>query len=126
MILKTYARVLTNDLDASLKALREIVGGDLAFKAAFGRFEIGLIGDFCIVAGSEDALGRFLGTVGPVIIDDLDAALATVSELGAELTMAPFEGPIGRGFLARHADGVEYEYMRLRPDVSRLVLKTGR
>jgi len=124
MILKTYARVLTNNLDASLKALRELVGSDLDLRGAFGRFELGLIGDFCVVAGSDEALNRYLGTVGPVIVDDLDAVLATVKQLGAELTLAPFEGPAGLGFLARHPDGVEYEYIRLRPDISRLVLGT--
>ena len=40
MILKTYARVLTNDLDGALKALRVLVGDEPDLQVAFGRFEI--------------------------------------------------------------------------------------
>ncbi|WP_328395720.1 VOC family protein [Nocardia sp. NBC_00416] len=121
MIRKTYARVLTNDLDATLPVLRELTGRDLDLRVRFGRFEIGLIGGFCVVAGADEALDRYRGTVGPVIVDDIAAVLATVEGAGAEVTLPPFDGPAGRGFLARHTDGVEYEYIEFRDDLARQV-----
>jgi hypothetical protein len=121
MIRKTYARVLTTDLDGTLQVLRELVGADPLFRVAFGRFEIALIGDFCVVAGAQDALARYRGTVGPVIVGDLDAALAVVRRSGAELTLPRFDGPAGATFLARHPDGVEYEYIQFTQDLDHLV-----
>jgi hypothetical protein len=121
MILKTYARVLTHDLDGTLKTLGELVGGEPDLRVTFGRFEIGLIGAFCVLSGSEEALERYRGTVGPVIVEDVHSVVATVERWGAQVTLPPFEGPAGLGFLARHPDGVEYEYIQLRPDLAQRV-----
>ncbi|MRH93112.1 adenylate cyclase [Nocardia sp. SYP-A9097] len=121
LIRKTHARILTRDLDGTVTTLRTLVGRDPDLRVAFGRFDIGLIGDFCVLTGSEEAMDRYRGTVGPVIVDDLTAVLALVEAAGAEITLQPFDGPAGRGFLARHADGVEYEYIEFRPDLARVV-----
>lgn len=61
-ILKTYARVFINDMDGSLKVLRELVGRDPDLRDPFGELEISAIGDFCVVAGTDEALKRYLGT----------------------------------------------------------------
>ncbi|AHH16339.1 VOC family protein [Nocardia nova] len=118
---KTYARVLTNDLKDTVGVLRELVGRDPDFEVTFGRFDIALIGDFCVVAGTDEALDRYRGTVGPVIVADLDATVTLLEGAGAEVTVAPFEGPAGRGFLVRHPDGVEFEYVQFRPELARRV-----
>jgi hypothetical protein len=121
MIRKIYARVLTTDLDVTLKVLRELAGHDPDFRTTFGRFEIALIGDFCVVAGAEENLARYRATVGPVIVDDLDATLAVLRQSGAEPTLTRFEGPVGLTALARHPDGVEYEYIEFSADLDRRV-----
>lgn len=121
MIRKTYARVPTNDLDGTLETLRELVGRGPDLRATFGRFDIALIGSFCVLSGPEQALDRYRDTVGPLVVDDVDAALASVTQRGAELTVSPFEGPVGLTFLSRHSDGVEYEYVQLRPELNERV-----
>lgn len=118
---KTYARVLTNDLNGTVEVLRELVGRAPDFQVTFGRFDIALIGDFCVVAGADEALARYRGTVGPVIVADLDATVTLLERAGSEVTVPPFEGPAGRGFLVRHPDGVEFEYVQFRPELARRV-----
>ncbi|PPJ25427.1 glyoxalase [Nocardia nova] len=121
MTRKTYARVLTNDVNGTVEVLRELVGRAPDFQVTFGRFDIALIGDFCVVAGTDEALARYRGTVGPVIVADLDATLTLLERAGGEVTVPPFEGPAGRGFLIRHPDGVEFEYVQFRPDLAQQV-----
>ncbi|MEV5646878.1 VOC family protein [Nocardia sp. NPDC052254] len=118
---KTYARVLTNDLDGTVEVLRQLVGRAPDFQVTFGRFDIALIGDFCVVAGIDEALDRYRGTVGPVIVEDLDATVTLLVGSGAEVTVPPFDGPAGRGFLVRHPDGVEFEYVQFHSELDRQV-----
>ncbi|GAA5066444.1 VOC family protein [Nocardia callitridis] len=123
-IRKTYARVLTTDLDGTLQTLRALVGAEADFRVHFGRFDLALIGEFCVVAGAEEALARYRGTVGPVIVADLAATFSLVEGTGAEVTVPPFDGPAGRGFLARHTDGVEFEYIEFSSDLAERLLDT--
>ncbi|HVV11359.1 VOC family protein [Amycolatopsis sp.] len=121
MIRKTYSRVLTPDLEATVKTLAELSGEEPVLRVTFGRFDICLLGPFCVLSGTPEALDRYRGTVGPVIVDDAGATRALVEGWGAEITLPPFDGPAGLGFLARHPDGVEYEYIQLRPDLDRAI-----
>ncbi|MQY20195.1 VOC family protein [Nocardia macrotermitis] len=118
---KTYARVLTEELKETVGVLRDLVGRDPDFEVTFGRFDIALIGDFCVVAGTEEALARYRGTVGPVIVADIAATLALLEDTGARITVAPFDGPAGRSALIRHADGVEFEYVQFHAELDRQV-----
>ncbi|MFF3754929.1 VOC family protein [Streptomyces sp. NPDC002018] len=126
MILKTYARVFTHSIDATLTTLRALVGRQEDLRVAFGDLEIAAIGDFCVVAGTDEALARYLGTVGPLIVDDLEAARTTVLRSGAEITVPHFESATGTGFYARHPDGVEFEYVQWYPETARKVFGTPR
>ncbi|WP_058042007.1 hypothetical protein [Streptomyces roseifaciens] len=107
---------VTPDIDATLAVLGELVGGKPDLRMRFRRFEIAFIGSFCVLSGPQEAMDRYRGTVGPVIVDDLDETREAVLRHGAELTMPPFEGPAGMVFLARQPDGVEYEYIQLAPE----------
>ncbi|MDI5962194.1 VOC family protein [Streptantibioticus silvisoli] len=112
MIIRTYARVFTHDMDATLSCLRELHGHPEELRVDFAELEIATIGDLCVVAGPEEALERYRPTVGPLIVDDLDAARETARRFGAEFTVPSFDSPTGRGFYARHPDGVEMEYVQ--------------
>ncbi|MBF6049180.1 VOC family protein [Streptomyces sp. NRRL B-1677] len=122
MILKTYSRVLTPNMDAALAVLGELVGAEPDLRVRFRRFDIAFTGGFCVLSGPQEAMDRYRGTVGPVIVDDLDETRETVLRHGAELTMPPFEGPAGMVFLARHPDNVEYEYLQFTPELGEAVL----
>ncbi|MEV7422777.1 MULTISPECIES: VOC family protein [unclassified Streptomyces] len=121
MILKTYARVFTRSVDDSLPVLRELVGAEPDFRVTFQDLEIAAIGDFCVVAGTDEALAPYRHTIGPLIVDDLDATREAVVALGAELTVPYFESASGHGFYARNPDGAVIEYVRWRPEFARLV-----
>lgn len=119
MILKTYTRVLTEDMEATLAVLTPLVGAEPDLRVQFRRFEVAFTGGFCVLSGPAEAMDRYRDTVGPVIVDDLETVRAAVTINGAKPTMEPFEGPAGRVFLARHPDGLEYEYIELSPEMSK-------
>jgi predicted enzyme related to lactoylglutathione lyase len=54
-------------------------------------------------------------TAVTMIFADLDTAIETGLELGAELITPPFPSPVGRGARLRHPDGVVVEYLEHRP-----------
>ncbi len=118
MILKTYARVLTQDMEATLATLGALTDRAPDLRVRFRRFDVAFIDGFCVLSGPQEAMDRYRGTVGPLIVDDLDATREAVLRRGAELTLPPFDGPAGRVFLARHPDGLEYEYIQLSPELS--------
>jgi predicted enzyme related to lactoylglutathione lyase len=124
MILKTYARWFTHDVDAALPALESIVGRQAEYRFAFGDLEIAGIGDFCVVAGCAEALAPYTGTVGPVVVDDLDATQALVLAAGASISRDEETSTTGRFFYARHPDGVEVEYLQWNPETVQKVFGT--
>jgi len=70
MILKTYSRIFTSDVNATLAVLRQLVGREPELREPFQDMEVLTIGDFCVVAGPAQSIIPFIGAVGPVVVDD--------------------------------------------------------
>ncbi|MFF2087237.1 VOC family protein [Nocardia sp. NPDC058176] len=121
-ILKTYARLFVTDLDRALPVYERLVGAPADLRFRFEQAEIAAVGDFLVVAGSEDAVSGYRGTVGPVIVDDLDAATQFVTEIGGEITSGPIVSATGRVVYARHPDGAHVEYVEWTAEVLSRVL----
>lgn len=110
-ILKTYARVFVADMNSALPLYEAIVGETAHLRLKFEAAEIGAVGDFLIVAGSPEAIDGYRSTIGPVVVESLDAAEAAVDRLGG--TSGPrIPAPTGEMFYARHPDGVNVEYLQ--------------
>ena len=63
-MLKTYARVVTGDMESTLTILRALTAKEVDLRFAAGEVEIAAIGDFCIVAappGNAAITARDLG-----------------------------------------------------------------
>lgn len=125
-ILKTYARVLVSDLDTALPIYERLAGAKADLRFGFERAELAAVGDFLLIAGDPDDVERYRGTVGPVIVDDLDTLLRTVTEHGAELIGGPFTSATGTFVYVRHADGAQLEYVQWSPETLALVLGPDR
>ncbi len=95
MILKTYSRIFTEDLDASLAVLKPLVGRDPEMRVQFKDMEVATLGGFCFLAGPADSIKPFLGAVGPVIVDDIKATQVDLEKTGAQITQPITEGPTG-------------------------------
>ncbi|MET9028834.1 VOC family protein [Nocardia sp. NPDC004168] len=121
-ILKTYARVFVTDLDTALPTYERLAGAKADLRFGFERAELAAVGDFLLIAGHPDDVERYRTTVGPVIVDDLDALLRTVTDYGAELIAGPLTSATGTFAYVRHADGAELEYVQWSPETRARVL----
>ena len=76
MILKTYSRIFTGDMDLSLRFLEHLTGQkpDYRFRLPEMGIEVSGLADFCVVAGSKEKLDPLRGSQGPLIVDDLSAS----------------------------------------------------
>lgn len=119
MILKTYLRVFTENVEQSLALLQQLVGRevDMRFKMPADGLEIVAIGDFCLVGGAAEVLAPIRACQGPVIVDDLTATTAALLAGGAEITKPEAQSPSGRYLYARHPDGTLVEYVQWKPEL---------
>ncbi|MEE1795710.1 VOC family protein [Streptomyces sp. BE308] len=120
-ILKTYARLWADDMDASLPLLRQLVGGEPDLRFAFGSIELAAIGDFLVIAGPAEERARYAHASATVVVSDLDELSARLATSGGRITTPEVTGPTGRYLYARHAGGAEVEYVEWVPElVSRI------
>ncbi|MBY8883606.1 VOC family protein [Streptomyces sp. PTM05] len=121
-ILKTYARLWSEDLDAALPPLVELVGEEPHLRLPFGEVELGAIGDFLVIAATPQAAANLPRATATVVVSDLGETQAMLASHGAEVTFGPTQGPTGSYFYARHADGSEVEYVQWRPELVARIL----
>jgi hypothetical protein len=115
-ILKTYARAFVEDMDTALPLYEAIVGAPAHIRIMFEAAEIVGVGDFLIIAGPPQAIDGYRATVGPVIVENLDAAEATLVRLGC-VPGPRVPAPTGELFYAQHPDGVRAEYLQWTPEL---------
>jgi hypothetical protein len=121
-ILKTYARLWADEVDASLALLRELTGAEPDLRFAFGSIELAAIGDFLVIAGPPAERACYAHASATVVVDDLDALTRVLAAAGAEITAPEAAGPTGRFLYARHRGGAEVEYVEWTPElVERIV-----
>lgn len=121
-ILRTYARLWTDDLDKALPLLEELTGEQPHLRLAFHEVALAAIGNFLVIAGPADDRARYAHASATVVVDDLDALQATLASAGATITTPATGGPTGRFLYARHADGAEVEYVEWTPELVRDIL----
>ena len=117
MILKTYTRILTNDAETTLGALRPLHAGEPHLRLRFETWELIGIGDVLVVAGTDEALAPIRDSLGPWIVTDLDEARRRLVEAGAEITREIESVPTGRMMYAHHPDGASVEYVEWTPEL---------
>ena len=116
-ILKTYARVFTNDARKALETFQALHGGEPHLVFRFGDWDLIGIGDVFIVGGTDESLAPIRDSHGPLIVDDLDETRRLIEQAGGEITRPIFPAPTGRGLYARHADGTVVEYVEWKPEL---------
>lgn len=121
-ILRTYARLWTDDLDQALPLLEELTGEPPHLRLAFHEIALAAIGNFLVIAGPAEERARYAHASATVVVDDLDALQATLTAAGATVTTPATDGPTGRFLYARHADGAEIEYVEWTPDLVRGII----
>ncbi len=126
MVLKTYSRIFTEDVEATLTLLTKLVGRGPELRAPFRDMEVVTLGDFCVVAGPAESIRPFLGAVGPVIVDDIRATQAEIESVGATIVSPITEVMTGLNMLSRTRDGVVIEYVQWTAEIWETVRSASR
>ncbi|MER7150611.1 VOC family protein [Streptomyces lydicus] len=121
-ILKTYARLWTEDLDRALPLLEQLTGAQVDLRLTFHAVELAVLGDFLVIAGPADERAKYAHASATVVVDDLDDLRTTLTAAGATVTTPTTAGPTGRFLYARHLDGAEIEYVEWTPELRRRLL----
>lgn len=126
MILKTYTRIFTTDLEETLRVLRPLHAGEPHLRFRFDPWELVGIGDVLVVAGTEEALAPVRGSLGPWIVTDIDETRRLLIKAGAEITRDIAPVPTGRMMYARHPDGAVVEYVQWTPELVERIIEAPR
>jgi hypothetical protein len=117
VILKTYTRIFSTDVDQTVALLQQLHGRKPHMRFAFGALDLVAIGDMLVVSGAEDALSPIRGSMGPWIVADLDQARQILTDAGARILSDIEPVPTGRMLYARHSDGSVVEYVQWNDDL---------
>jgi hypothetical protein len=124
MILKTYARVFTNDADKTLELFQKLHQTEPHLRFNFNDWDLIAIGDTFIVGGTDESLVSIRDSHGPYIVDNLDETRRILLEGGAEITLEITPAPTGRFLYAKHSDGLLVEYVEWNSDLVEKLITT--
>ncbi|MGW9266771.1 VOC family protein, partial [Gordonia terrae] len=77
--------------------------------------------DFLLIAGADDDVEPYRNTVGPVVVDDLEALISLLDEAQV---LGDSRSATGRFAYLRHPDGAVVEYVQWSPEIVAAVLTT--
>ncbi|SKA34491.1 hypothetical protein [Consotaella salsifontis] len=117
MILKTYTRVFTTDLESTVATLKAVHGREPHLRLNYAPLTLVGIGDVLVIGGTDEALAPIRGTFGPWIVEDIDDAKAKLLASGASVVRDIHTIPTGRMMYMKHADGSVVEYVQWAPEL---------
>jgi hypothetical protein len=117
MILKTYTRIVTTDLESTVATLKAVHGTDPHLRLEFAPWTHVGIGDVLEVGGTDEALEPIRGSLGPWIVEDIDDTKSKLLALGATVMRDVEDVPTGRTMYMQHADGSVVEYVQWTPEL---------
>ena len=117
MILKTYTRVLTTDIEATVATLKAVHGTEPHFRFDYDPLTLVGIGDVLAIGGTDAALEPIRGSFGPWIVDDIEATKGMLLANGASVLQDVKDITNGRMMYMLHADGSVVEYVEWTPEL---------
>jgi len=119
-VLRIYVRIYLapSALDDAI-AFYEAVTGELCalrFSHPDAGLEVAAVGALLLIAGPPERLAPIRATQVTLLVDNLDAARATVVAAGAMILEEPRHVPSGRNMRVRHPDDTICEYVEHTDD----------
>ncbi|GES53587.1 hypothetical protein Rhsp01_62100 [Rhizobium sp. NBRC 114257] len=117
MILKTYTRIFTTDLQPTVATLKAVHGTEPHLWLNYAPLTLVGIGDVLVIGGTDEALEPIRGSLGPWIVEDIDDAKRKLLANGASVMRDIKDIPPGRMMYMKHADGCLVEYVQWTPEL---------
>jgi predicted enzyme related to lactoylglutathione lyase len=112
MILKTYTRIFTTDLESTVATLKAVHGTQPHLWLNYDPLTLVGIGDVLVIGGTDEVLEPIRGTFGPWIVEDIHDAKDKLLANGASIVRDIHNIPAGRMMYMKHADGSVVEYVQ--------------
>lgn len=112
MILKTYTRIFTTDLESTVATLKAVHGTEPHLRLDYDPLTLVGIGDVLVIGGSDKALEPIRGSFGPWNVDDIHDARTKLLAHGASVVRDIVDIPTGQMMYMKHADGSVVEYVQ--------------
>ncbi len=114
-ILKVLIRVYLSpaDLDGAIAFYEDIFGErcQLRFKYDDAGLELANVGSVLLIAGPDEALGRFKNTPATFLVDSLNDFKEEFTKIGVVILEEPKKVPTGMNMRVKHPDGTIVEYV---------------
>jgi predicted enzyme related to lactoylglutathione lyase len=117
MILKTYTRLFTTDIDSTVATLKAVHGTEPHLRLEYDPRTLVGIGDVLVIGGTDAALEPIRGSFGPWIVENIDDARRELLAHGASVMRDIRDIPTGRMMYMKHADGSVVEYVQWAPEL---------
>jgi len=113
-VLQTLVRIYVDNLDSALAFYGNLldVKCDLRFSYSEVGLELASVGQFLLLAGSEENLKLFRETQATLIVDSLDEFKKFLELNGAKIIRGPKIVPTGSNMTVAHSDGSIIEYVQ--------------
>ncbi|MFK4018377.1 VOC family protein [Streptomyces albogriseolus] len=108
-ILGATLRVCVDDIETAIPFYERLAGGK-ALRFAREGVEVAAVGCFLLMSGPEAELDVLRKVAATIAVTDVDETRRVLEEMGAAVLAGPLNTPVGRNLIARHPDGVVYEY----------------
>ncbi|MFG3249621.1 VOC family protein [Streptomyces sp. NPDC048187] len=112
-ILGATLRVYVEDLEKAVP-FYEGLAGAAALRFERGGVEVAAVGCFLLMSGPESQLEVLRKVTATIAVADVEETRDVLASLGADIVAGPVATPAGRNLIARHPDGVIYEYVDRR------------
>ncbi len=112
MILKTYTKMLTTDLAATVATLRAVHNAEPHIVLEDHHRTLIGIGDVFAVGGKPETMHHVRNSHGPFIVDDIEATRAILLANGAIILSDIDKVQSGLRMFVRHADANVVEYLQ--------------
>lgn len=112
MILKTYTRMFTTNLESTVATLEAVHGTQPHLRLHYEPLTLVGIGDVLVIGGTDAALEPIRGSYGPWIVEDIDDTKSRLLANGASVVRDIRDIPTGRMMYMKHADGSVVEYVQ--------------
>jgi predicted enzyme related to lactoylglutathione lyase len=108
-ILGATLRICVDDLEKAIPFYEGLAGGR-ALRFERGGVQVAAIGCFLLMSGPEAELELLRKVAATIAVTDVEEAARVLAALGADIIAGPVPTPVGRNLIARHPDGMVYEY----------------
>jgi len=113
-VIRIATRVYVNKLDLALSFYENLLGkkADMRFTYPEVGLELAAVGDFLLLAGSEEALKPFKDTKVTLLVDSIEEFKSYLEENGAKIVRDIKNVPTGKNMTVEHPDGSIFEYVQ--------------